>query len=486
MRLALKLTLAIWLGILSVLAVNAWTRFLRESRLFETDMARDHVVLGRGIAAAVATVWEDEGRERAVAVLERVNQKEVDIRIRFVELGANALDPFHPSAPEEVVGRVRGGLSESWIDRTLDGRLYTYVPFSLGDGRTGAIELSEPLTAERAYIRTSMVRLAIATGGMGIMAGLISMTIGLTMVGRPVRTLAERARRIGRGDFSPGPALTQRDELGFLGREMEAMARDLGRARDELEREIEVRLATEAQLRHAERVSTVGKLAAGVAHELGTPLNVIAWRTRNILAGKVDGEQARENARIAHEQCERITRIVRQLLDFARRKAPDTRDMDLHPLVLQSLALLEPVARKARVNVRVVGPPQSPFTVHVDGSQIQQVLTNLLLNAIQAMDQGGEVTVELDPVERPPPAHLATPVRRWIRIQVLDEGKGIPQDLLGRVFDPFFTTKGVGEGTGLGLSVAWGILAEHGGWIEADNRPEKGAVFRVFLPLEAT
>ena len=485
MRLALKLTLYIWLGILVVLGVNGYTRFLRESKLFETDMAQDHGIMGRGIAGAISTVWEDEGRQRALDVVERVNKKENDITIRFVELERGTEPTTIPAAPPETMQEVARGNIVTWINRSGEGHLYSYVPIYLDKNLMGAVELSEPLTAQRAYIRNSLFRLGVTTGGMALVAGLISVAIGVLLIGRPVQALALRARRIGSGDFSPGVFVTQSDELGYLGNEIESMALQLAEARDRVEAESRALAEATEQLRRAERVSTVGKLAAGVAHELGTPLNVITWRTKKIWSGKVEGEEARENARIAFEQCERITRIVRQLLDFGRQQPPEIRELDLVALVEATLGLLEPVSRKAGVSFQV-HVAQRPFRVVADASQIQQVLTNLFLNAIQAMPTGGAIHIHLELVRRTAPPHVALAGQQWARIRVQDQGTGISKEHLPHIFDPFYTTKKVGEGTGLGLSVAWGIVSEHGGWISvespADAPSQSGTIFDVFLP----
>lgn len=480
MRLALKLALAIWFGIVLVLMINGYTRFLRESQLFESDMARDHGVMGRGIAAAIGTVWEDEGRERALAVVERVNQKESDILIRFVEIGTHPQETLRPTAPPEALNNIQNGTIENWCDRHGEGHLYSYVPIFLKDQMVGAVELSEPLTAEKAYIHTSNMRFIATTGGMALVTGIISVAIGVIIIGRPIRALAERARRIGTGDFSTSALLKQEDELGFLGQEIENMARHLAAARDQVDAESKARSSALEQLRHAERVSTVGKLAAGVAHELGTPLNVIAWRTKKILSGKVEGAEARENGRIANEQCERITKIVRQLLDFARQKPPETRVFDMVDILEQTVALLEPIAGKSKVTFHIHSETR-PFQAEADPSQLQQVFTNLFLNGIQAMPTGGEVRVTLSHSENRAPAHIKAG-HHWVRIAVSDQGEGISAEHLPHIFDPFFTTKKVGDGTGLGLSVAWGIITEHGGWIDVESRLGMGAQFSIYLP----
>jgi signal transduction histidine kinase len=217
-----------------------------------------------------------------------------------------------------------------------------------------------------------------------------------------------------------------------------------------------------------------------VAHELGTPLNVIAHRAKLVATGRVEGEAARENARIVQEQTERITRIVRQLLDYARRGSVEARVQDVGPLVDGAIGLLEPLARKQGVTL-VRHAPAHPLAASLDGPQVQQVVTNLALNAIQAMPDGGTLSVRLDRVEREAPAPVS-PAASWVRVTVDDTGTGIDPAHLPLVFDPFFTTKDVGEGTGLGLSVAWGIVREHGGFIEASSMPGAGSRFEVYLP----
>lgn len=238
-------------------------------------------------------------------------------------------------------------------------------------------------------------------------------------------------------------------------------------AREEQER----RLAVE-QLRHADRLNTIGKLAAGIAHELGTPLNVLSGRAELIVAGRVVGEQAVASAQVVVDQAERMAVIIRQLLDFGRR-SPDRREnrrsADLRTLLDEAASLLRPMAEKRGVHIVVPEASQSVMA-RVNAGEIQQVATNLMMNAVQAMGGGGTVTAEVQ-------AGVGT-----VGFRVRDEGCGIPPEHLAHVFDPFFTTKDVGEGTGLGLSVTYGIVNDHGGRIDVESDPGKGSVFTVTLP----
>jgi signal transduction histidine kinase len=242
------------------------------------------------------------------------------------------------------------------------------------------------------------------------------------------------------------------------------------------------RIAAVDQLRHADRLTTVGKLASGLAHELGTPLNVIEARADMIASGETSLEESRDYARVIRDATERMTRLIRRLLDFAR---PRLATPALHPvfeLVLKTVEMLAPLA--ARKQVSLLASEQTPgIRAYVDPDQLQQVLTNLAVNAVQAMDRPGNVELSVSTARARPPADHGGPEAEFVRIDVRDTGVGIPAEHVAHVFEPFFTTKDVGSGTGLGLAVAYGIVRDHGGWIEVETQLGQGSLFRVFLRM---
>lgn len=242
-------------------------------------------------------------------------------------------------------------------------------------------------------------------------------------------------------------------------------------------------LAAERGLQHAQRLSTVGKLAAGVAHELGTPLNVTqAWASM-IASGSATGPDAERGAKTIVDQAESMTRIVRQLVDFARANKPHRTPHSLDAVVDSSLNMLQPLARKREVVLeRRVG---DALVAEVDASQLQQVFSNLVVNALHASQPGGRVELEVTRQRATPPSEVGGAERDYAVVRVRDHGHGLAPEVLAHLFEPFVTTKEVGEGTGLGLAVAHGIVREHAGWMTAENLPDGGACFRVFLPLSA-
>jgi signal transduction histidine kinase len=202
-----------------------------------------------------------------------------------------------------------------------------------------------------------------------------------------------------------------------------------------------------------------------------------------IAAGDLSAAEVTECANIIRAQVDRITAIVRQLLDFARRRPTKKSPTDMAGLVTGTLKLLSTIGGKQNVSLEYTGEERA-VRARVDAGQIQQVLMNIILNAVQAMPGGGAVRVDMrSTVARPPEGHEGAE-GRYLRISVRDEGAGISPEHLPHIFEPFFTTKDVGKGSGLGLSIAYGIVREHGGWIDVQSEVGVGSCFDVYLPLE--
>jgi two-component system, NtrC family, sensor kinase len=487
MRLTRKLTLALACAILVVLGVDGFIRVQHKAGLFEVGLRRDAQLLGRTIADAAARIWRTAGESQARDLVENANQRESEASVRWVWLDAPPGSANAPEVPREKVGVLDKGTARSVRWRPPESSaeaLYTYysirIPLS-----NRAIEIRESLEAERAYVRQTVMGGVVTTGVLVALCAAVAIVIGALFVGRPVRRLVEQARRVGQGDLSSRLDVTQRDEIGELAGEMNTMCDRLSQTRAHLESETAARIAALEQLRHADRLTTVGKLAAGLAHEIGTPLNVITGHAQLIADEYAAESPAHENAVIVHQQADRVAAIIRQLLDFARQRSPQPTRHDLVALVHQTTALLGALAHKRGVRFEIDTPPGSAWA-RIDPSQMQQALTNLVVNGIHAMPEGGKLTLALDRRRaQPPPDHDGEP-GDYHCLEVRDQGRGVEPEHLSRVFEPFFTTKDVGEGTGLGLSVSYGIVREHGGWIGVDSTPGAGSRFSIFLPLEAS
>jgi signal transduction histidine kinase len=257
-------------------------------------------------------------------------------------------------------------------------------------------------------------------------------------------------------------------------------AQVVARLREYADRDERARRLTVDQLRQAERLGVVGRLAAGVAHELGTPLNVIMGHAELLASDHPNATRVQAASAIILAQTEKMTAIIRGLLDFARRGATDRTAVDLAVVARDAAVLLRPTAHKKDIEIEVES--EGDVVVQANRTEIEQVLVNLMMNGIQAMPTGGTLRVRAHPrLGRPG----STPPSSTACLEVEDEGVGISPESLPKVFDPFFTTKDVGEGTGLGLSVSYGIVSDHGGRIQVSSALGSGSRFSVYLPRAA-
>ena len=464
-------------GIVAILAISSSLNVNREVRLFETDMARDHEIFAQAVAASMARVWRVDGRARAMGMLGQLDAGEGSVRVRFVPRDHEATDRRIDRSALD--GLLRGGKP---LHDKLEGpspMLYSYAAVHLGDEIPGVLEVSESLAPRDAYTRSTVLRAVITALVLALVCAALTFLVGSSIVGRPVRALVDQARRIGAGDLESRLDLRQNDEMAELAREMNAMSSKLSDANTRLVSETAARLGALEQLRHAERLGTVGKLASGVAHELGTPLNVVSGRAKMIAQNPAADDAMKNNARIVMEQSQRMAQIIRQLLDFARAGKPNKAPIDLRHLTQNTLTLLRPIADKRRVALEFQASERVPDVI-ADSAQLQQVFTNLVVNAVQASPDDSAVSLGLRSVLAPPSADKRG---SFVCITVADQGAGMSEATLERVFEPFFTTKDVGEGTGLGLAVAYGIVQEHGGFITVESKLGEGSRFEVYLPI---
>jgi two-component system NtrC family sensor kinase len=483
-KLAAKITVALVVGILAVMGTYAYVQVFNEVVLYKADIERARRN-GLGWLGTIESVWGQEGEARArelIAISARRARTPPDATLRVLSLAEGA--PDRPALLPEEIRALEAGEIVSRVRRDAEGQMWREA---YGAIRTAArpivLEVIEPLRGEEIFIRMSHVRILEATIAIIAMCGLLASVLQIRLVGRPLRLLRDKARRAGDGDFSGPLVLKQRDEMGELATEINAMCDRLAEANRRVAKETAARVAALEQLRHTERLATVGQLAAGVAHELGTPLGVVSARAELLASGDASSGDAQANGRIILEQTDRMTAIIQQLLDFSRRRATKIGLANLEQVIIQTLDLIAPAAERA--NVTIECSPERPVFARVDTSQIQQVLANVFMNGIQAMPRGGRLRVTVGTRAARPPADRDAPQAEYLCVSVEDQGTGIPREHLARVFEPFFTTKGVGEGTGLGLAVAHGIVAEHGGWIEVESDVGKGSRFSIFLPRPA-
>jgi signal transduction histidine kinase len=302
-------------------------------------------------------------------------------------------------------------------------------------------------------------------------------------VSRPITKLLTGIDDVAKGDLSHVILSERDDEIGQIATRFNDMTFSLRESRGETQRQNEAKLALEQRLGQTEKLATIGQLAAEIAHEVGTPLNVIAGRARSIQKKSRDHEAVEKNAEIVAEQTARITRIIQRLLDFTRRKvgAAGKAEVNVNELSLMTMELLSAQFSGAKVKTRLERAEGLP-RVAGDQDRLQQVMINLLLNAVQAMPEGGALGVETALVQRTRPGLEDGAEQSFVSFAVRDTGVGVPDDIRDKIFDPFYTTKEGSGGTGLGLAVVSGIVKEHDGWIDIESNTGGGTIFRVYLP----
>jgi two-component system NtrC family sensor kinase len=326
------------------------------------------------------------------------------------------------------------------------------------------------LELQRTSLTATLVLIAVVSA--------IAWAVAHYVLVAPLRRLAAMAKAVGSGDFRGRLDITRRDEIGSLALEMDTMCDQLEAAH----LASEAHIAALEQLRHSDRIATLGRLASSVAHELGNPLNVIELRAQLITSGDAATlAQAQQNAAVIVEQTRRMTLIIGEILSFARMQPAKITRLDLVGVLSKAIVLSEHTSKKHKTRIQFE-VPKTAIEVDGDADKLLQIIVNLVVNGVQAMPGGGTLSVSLHdehraPVDDPDGAH-----RSYVCIDVADRGVGIPAHLISKVFDPFFSTKSAEGGTGLGLSVAQGIAHEHEGWISATSELGLGSSFQVHLP----
>lgn len=436
--------------------------------------------------AVVATTTMVLLADAALLAAREADQHEGDARQASLALGGSVArmvqalaDAGHPAAATEALVAVEAEnptVSIRWRPRmrlrrpdqfTERGFLHTLVPVP---GSRGSIAVEQSLRPLERFRRRTL-------WGALWMAALLSAASALAIhvtsrfvIRRPLSSILDRLQQIGAGQLAGRLGIARRDEFGTIARRVDEMSEALTTAAAERAAAERERAAARAQVEHSNRLATVGRLAAGMAHELGSPLNVILVRSRMIERDGVPGSQQAVGAAQIARQVDRMTSILRQLLRYARPRQPERQSTDLSSLVRSTIEMLRPSAEISGVRIGHSAP--DAIDVFADPGQLEQVLVNLVQNAVQALPDGGDVRVSLEEDRK----------REHVAIRVEDSGAGVDQALRDHVFDPFFTTKEVGQGTGLGLSVVHGIVQQHGGSITLSDSPLGGACFEVQLP----
>ena len=435
-RLTTQLIVLVLVALTMVFGAEAWLRLRQNLATFRADMERDHCSIARVLRLSVERTPDGGNEDELLELLQDVGVDASRLQLTWVALDPTIEGASKPSSPAEVLGRVEVGQPSHWVWEPENGErwLITTVATRSSGSRGPWIEVAENLASQSAFARAALGRT------------FITLVICLLISGGTVAWLGSRLVRLGVG-------------------ELEATATASSQRAGE----------AEAQLRHADRLGTVGFLAASVAHELGSPLNVIRIYGQGLSAAELgDHHDLIDAGKQIVCQCDRMISLLGRLMRVARARIGEPAPVDLVGVVGDTLALTRTLTQKSGVQLQCCEMPDSCMVMGVR-AELQQVLLNLLVNGIQAMPDGGELRLSLKCVDGDD--------RPVAQVEVSDSGAGIEPEVLGKVFGAFYTTKPEGQGTGLGLTVCAAIVGEHGGQIKVTSEPGQGAAFTVQLPI---
>lgn len=328
------------------------------------------------------------------------------------------------------------------------------------------------LEAKYADVRSNALSLFILITVAGLALAVGIGTIITNRISRPVKELIEASAQVSRGNLSPEIGPISDSEIGVLQKTFKEMLTSL-QERDERQR-----AESETKLLQFEKQASIGKLAGGVAHEINNPLTGIVTFTDILLKHEDLPGDVRSDLETIAEATERVRRIVKGLLDFSCQTELDRKPADVNLLCRSAVSLVENQALVKGVHLSFEKGEGLPM-VTLDQSQIQSVLLNLIINALDATEPGGRIAVSTGIG-----VSAGNPGRKGVEIVCSDTGCGIAPENLDKIFDPFFTTKEIGRGTGLGLSVSYGIVERHGGTIRAQSKVGRGSAFTLWLPID--
>lgn len=349
----------------------------------------------------------------------------------------------------------------------------------------GVVDIAMSLEDEDKAV-AALGRRTILFAGLAVLV--LAATVALFVRGyviHPVDELVRATDRLASGNLEARIPVRRTDEIGQLAASFNGMTASLKQARSELqgmnerlEQQVEDRTtalkSAQAQLVQSEKMSSLGKLAASVAHEINNPLAGILTYAKLLIRMHEEGEMTEKvratcvrNLRLVQRETERCSAIVRNLLDFARQRPPALKDLDVSTVVEEALSLLSHRLLMQNVSLEKALPPLP--LVRADFGQLRQSIVNIALNACEAMTNGGQLRV------------ATRAAGTQIEVEVADTGPGIPPEHLSRILDPFFTTKE--KGTGLGLSVVYGIIERHGGTLDVTSEVGKGTTVVIKLPV---
>ncbi len=497
MRIATKLTLLLLLAVAVVLAGFGYIRARQERERLIAEVRQEVLVLANAIRLTVEHALRDRRPQDIQELLAAMvhDPNPVD-RIRIFDRNLEDINSamtdaastiLVPQADLEQVLKT-GKTLVRFLDVPSSPAVYAILPLKPRRGAIiGVLEVLHLATRIQRQIRDANREQVLR---LSLLSLTIALVIWLTVrisIRQPIGQLVRSALAIGHGDLSRRLTLHRRDEIGQLASAFNRMAESLQAAQARTMAEAQVRLELERQVQQAQKLATVGRLASEVAHEVGTPLNIVSGRAEVIQKGLPPDHPLSRHVTTILRQIERIGGIIRQLLEYARPRRPAVGAVAVGPILTRTVEVLEPLIRQRQVSVEAQVPDNLPPLL-ADSDQLQQVLLNLMTNALDATPSGGQVQLrasQVDPenADARPRIERGHPEGPFLTLVVSDTGRGMPRDQLEQIFEPFFSTKERRGGTGLGLPIVEDIVRAHRASIQVQSAEGAGTTVLLRWPM---
>ena len=487
MSLGNKLTWYLLVGVLAVTALDAYLSLKRTRANLLDELRREVAAIGRTLRVSLDIAGDDAPERYFAQLAPGISGFENILGVVFYDrearIGAmsDSLQGRHlPDVDIRTVITSKTAV-EGLFNEGSAQRYYRVEPItsSTGEGIAAFLILEDFPLFTREFRGRMVQNLLTIFMLLAVLSVIVSIVIRQSIT-QPLRAFTRRIEAIGQGRFDQRLHLDRQDEIGRLAQEFDRMCARLEEAHQRLVAEGEEKLRLERALHHSEKLAALGQLASRLAHEIGTPLNVIQGRAEQLLRRETLEERERAFIGVIVAQIDRISGFIRQLLTLARRPEPQLRLVQVNDLARRVREVVGERGLTAGAEVALDLASDVPPIVG-DPDQLQQVLLNLSVNALQAVETTGQVVLQtrLRPAARPEESDT-------VEALVADTGPGIPSVDLPHIFEPFFTTKGRVGGTGLGLAICREIILSHGGEIRVESEMGRGTRFIVSLPRESS
>ncbi len=478
MRITTRMTLTLTLLALVVLGGYGLYFARRSQQELEDTVERKTRLIVRSLIAGIEHDLRDGSWSDVQDTLQRLRGHEIDVRVVDASGRVHAESPGLGSLDDKERAAIISAIGGEDLF-TVAGdedpmRALCAAPLTDGRGRLiGAVSVTQRLVGMTAAITDTRRDAAIAVAAFVVAAAAAGSWIGRVHVAAPIGRLVAAMRRVRRGQLAGVGVRERTSEIQELGREFDLMVAQLAKVRRELVDAEAGRTDLERRLQRADKLISIGQLAAGVAHEIGSPLQVLVGRARALATRGYDASEVRRQAVIIADQGERIAAIVERLLDYARRHPARPVPTNVGDSAASVVDLLSGEADRRGITLSCVREGTTPHVMSPPG-ELQQIVLNLTLNALDATGRGGEIVVEV--------RSAVNRGKRGVEIVVADTGRGIPDEQRERVFDAFFTTRAEEGGTGLGLAVVRSLVIDHGGHVTLESAVGQGTRIAVWLP----